>query len=508
RAHELEESQRQSVVLRIRTDLERVRLLVESVRRREREKLRRARLQVDYLRRILDPLALVLLPVIDELIERRDPRGVLSHPVTEEEAPDYFRVITHPMDFATMRQKLLDGDYRDINAFAADLQLVLTNCMTYNSPGTYYYQLAARVKRHVDRLMDAARAHIDRLPINPATGCLAVDIDFEIFSFNKEMLPMPTSLEEEKEEEAAAAAAEQKEQEPKVPQKDQKKQEPKEPQVGQEPQQPKKLPKPAPTSSQIEAPVTRSQQRQRRQTLPAGKKGPAGAAPKRRLTLFEQLSVPPPDMRKVTRGRSAKPKQPEKSEENTPASENPPDDTTALKNRLRHHHPSSADANVSATPSKKRQGPPDPPPTPSSAAKKARTAVTEKSNFRFIPTAARLGESRSDYPRGTVVWAKMESYPWFPAIVWDPADEQVPESVANDKSDVASFGLVRFFGPSSSNRLWRWVSDAQICRLGVDETVDRDFFRARKAKSNNMVKSVRQAYTEACMSNRIKPLAP
>ncbi|PIA13111.1 hypothetical protein COEREDRAFT_78156, partial [Coemansia reversa NRRL 1564] len=69
RAQELAESQRQSVVLRIRTDLERVRLLVESVRRREREKLRRARLQVEYLRRILDPLALVLLPVVDELLE-------------------------------------------------------------------------------------------------------------------------------------------------------------------------------------------------------------------------------------------------------------------------------------------------------------------------------------------------------------------------------------------------------------------------------------------------------
>ncbi|PIA13110.1 Bromodomain-containing protein, partial [Coemansia reversa NRRL 1564] len=81
-------------------------------------------------------------------------------PVTEDEAPDYFNVIKHPMDFATVRQKLLDGHYREVDAFAADLMLVLSNCMTYNTPDTYYFQLAARVKRHVDRLMAAARAHI------------------------------------------------------------------------------------------------------------------------------------------------------------------------------------------------------------------------------------------------------------------------------------------------------------------------------------------------------------
>ncbi|KAJ2079734.1 hypothetical protein H4R24_003576 [Coemansia sp. RSA 988] len=511
RAHELEESQRQSVVLRIRTDLERVRLLVESVRRREREKLRRARLQVDYLRRILDPLPLVLLPVIDELLERRDPRGVLSHPVTEVEAPDYFQVITHPMDFATVRQKLLDSDYRDVDAFAADLLLVLNNCMTYNTPGTYYYQLAARVKRHVDRLMASARAHIDRLPINPDTGCLAVDIDFEIFSFNKEMPAAPASLKEEEEE----PVGEQRGQEPQIEKELQKTQNGQEPQAVQMPQnaqkeqelqKPKKRPKPTPARRrQAEAPVTRSQQRPRRQTLPTGKKGSTRADPKRRQTLFELLSMPPPDTRKNTRGRAAHSQQPGKKEEAASASEASPDDTNGLKNRLRCHNPSSTD--VSATPSKKRQSPPAPP-TPSSAPKKARTADADKPSPRFIPTAARLGESRSDYPSGTTVWAKMESYPWFPAVMCDPADAQVPENVANDKNDVASFGLVKFFGPSSSNRLWRWVSDAQVCRLGVDDAVDRDFYRARKAKSSNMVRSVRQAYAEACTSNHIKPLAP
>ncbi|KAI8320335.1 hypothetical protein GQ54DRAFT_263738, partial [Martensiomyces pterosporus] len=69
RALEMEEEQRQMFIRRIRTDLERVRLLVESVRRREREKLKRARLQVEYLQRIVDPLTPVLMPVIDELLE-------------------------------------------------------------------------------------------------------------------------------------------------------------------------------------------------------------------------------------------------------------------------------------------------------------------------------------------------------------------------------------------------------------------------------------------------------
>ncbi|KAI8320334.1 Bromodomain-containing protein, partial [Martensiomyces pterosporus] len=80
------------------------------------------------------------------------------HPVSAEEAPDYHLFIKEPMDFGTIKRKLEEFRYRSIEVFEYDLNLVVRNCMAYNKPTTYYYQLATRVKRHIDRLMAKARA--------------------------------------------------------------------------------------------------------------------------------------------------------------------------------------------------------------------------------------------------------------------------------------------------------------------------------------------------------------
>ncbi|KAJ2322595.1 hypothetical protein GGI00_005884, partial [Coemansia sp. RSA 2681] len=103
RALEMAEEQRQGFIRRVRTDLERVRMLVESVRRRERDKLRRARVQVEYLQKVIDPVTPVMREIIDELMDKRDPRGIFSHPVSPDDAPDYELVVSEPMDFGTVR---------------------------------------------------------------------------------------------------------------------------------------------------------------------------------------------------------------------------------------------------------------------------------------------------------------------------------------------------------------------------------------------------------------------
>lgn len=39
-----------------------------------------------------------------------------NDPVTEDIAPQYFSIISHPMDFKTMRKKLKEGKYRNVDA--------------------------------------------------------------------------------------------------------------------------------------------------------------------------------------------------------------------------------------------------------------------------------------------------------------------------------------------------------------------------------------------------------
>ncbi|KAH9824294.1 hypothetical protein DFH28DRAFT_1103158 [Melampsora americana] len=49
-----------------------------------------------------------------------------------QNAPDYFNIISRPMDFKTMSDKLEMGQYPDRQAFRDDFNLVIQNCKTYN----------------------------------------------------------------------------------------------------------------------------------------------------------------------------------------------------------------------------------------------------------------------------------------------------------------------------------------------------------------------------------------
>ena len=59
--------------------------------------------------------------------------------VSKRDAPDYYdgawllTVIKNPMDLGTMQKKLRGGQYRDKDQFAADLNLIWDNCLTYNA---------------------------------------------------------------------------------------------------------------------------------------------------------------------------------------------------------------------------------------------------------------------------------------------------------------------------------------------------------------------------------------
>ncbi|KAJ1730101.1 hypothetical protein LPJ61_003199 [Coemansia biformis] len=488
RAQEVADDQCQGVVRRIRTDLERVRLLVESVRRREREKLRRVRLQVEYLRRIVAPLVDALLPVMDELIEQRDPRGVLGRPVSEEEAPDYRDVITEPMDLGTVRRKLLDGAYGTVDAFERDLGLVVNNCLRYNKPATYFYRLGSRIKSHIARLMVDARRRIAELPINPATGCLAIPVNPEIFMLNATIPtpPSPICAEPADDSEGIAAAAPSSESAPVSAASSDGVQE--------------KLPvtpvrEDKSTGARAEEPgrpLTRSRGASNAQ------KPATAPVQRRRLTLFEQLSLPPPDVRRTMRDRFAL-THPEGA---VAPNSDIPDDINVLKSRLR-----AASTTPAASPAAKRVRAAAA--TTGAGIGEEGTPGKRRKEMWTIPTAARLGEDPQNYPPGTLVWAKMESYPWFPAETCDPAGNDVPEGVSDGVGRAPEdTTLVRFFAATPAARQWRWVSAKQICRLGTDPAVDCDFFRARKSKSSNMVRSVRMAYVQACDSRDIKPLAP
>uniref|UniRef100_A0A8C9KML3 Bromodomain-containing protein 9 n=1 Tax=Panthera tigris altaica TaxID=74533 RepID=A0A8C9KML3_PANTA len=79
------------------------------------------------------------------LIREKDPHGFFAFPVTDAIAPGYSMIIKHPMDFGTMKDKIVANEYKSVTEFKADFKLMCDNAMTYNRPDTVYYKLAKKI---------------------------------------------------------------------------------------------------------------------------------------------------------------------------------------------------------------------------------------------------------------------------------------------------------------------------------------------------------------------------
>ena len=65
------------------------------------------------------------------------------------QVPDYKEYIKNPMDFSTMRKKIDEHCYQTVADLAADFNLIIKNCMSYNGSHTIYYHAAYKLKRQV-----------------------------------------------------------------------------------------------------------------------------------------------------------------------------------------------------------------------------------------------------------------------------------------------------------------------------------------------------------------------
>ncbi|CAN8245867.1 unnamed protein product [Cochlearia groenlandica] len=61
--------------------------------------------------------------------------------------PNYFTVVSKPMDLGTIRSKLLKSVYKDEDEFAADVRLTFGNAMAYNAPDNTVHKMAKDLKR-------------------------------------------------------------------------------------------------------------------------------------------------------------------------------------------------------------------------------------------------------------------------------------------------------------------------------------------------------------------------
>ncbi|KAG6335068.1 hypothetical protein ID866_4028 [Astraeus odoratus] len=159
---------------RVRSDLEMLRELTLLSRKRESRKLA----QLESIHRVLE---FIMFPheapmrLAFEKILALDRNGLFKHPVSKTDVPDYYDVVKHPMNWDIIDAKLDHHEYWDLNAFRSDIELVLSNAILYNKPGTSFYKTAQRMQISIQPLLADLHPLVCRRPLTD--GVLGLDAD-------------------------------------------------------------------------------------------------------------------------------------------------------------------------------------------------------------------------------------------------------------------------------------------------------------------------------------------
>uniref|UniRef100_A0A8C0N6C8 Bromodomain and PHD finger containing 3 n=1 Tax=Canis lupus familiaris TaxID=9615 RepID=A0A8C0N6C8_CANLF len=185
---------------KLRHDLERARLLIELIRKREKLKREQVKIQQAAMELELMPFNVLLRTTLD-LLQEKDPAHIFAEPVNLSEVPDYLEFISKPMDFSTMRRKLESHLYRTLEEFEEDFNLIVTNCMKYNAKDTIFHRAAVRLRDLGGAILRHARRQAENIGYDPERGTHLPESpkleDFYRFSWEDDdsKLPPPPTLE-------------------------------------------------------------------------------------------------------------------------------------------------------------------------------------------------------------------------------------------------------------------------------------------------------------------------
>ncbi|KAH9066066.1 hypothetical protein EDB83DRAFT_2381286 [Lactarius deliciosus] len=94
-------------------------------------------------------------------------------PVSRADVPDYYDIITNPMDFQTMGRKVKQKQYKSKKEFKDDLDLIWSNCFVYNATENHPLRLCAtRLKSKAEHLLKYITDRKERadppVPVDPS----------------------------------------------------------------------------------------------------------------------------------------------------------------------------------------------------------------------------------------------------------------------------------------------------------------------------------------------------
>ncbi|KIO29102.1 hypothetical protein M407DRAFT_6452 [Tulasnella calospora MUT 4182] len=152
-------------LIRLRKDLEKVRMLAELTRKREKEKLRSAQMMQEFVANFLFPFNASLKKILVEVISY-DKAHQFRHPVSPNEVPTYYEIVKRPMCWSAIQEKLDTLEYCDAQDFKDDCNLVLENVMLFHPSTTAIHRSAAKIKAAIEPVL----AKVDHILGKPSTS--------------------------------------------------------------------------------------------------------------------------------------------------------------------------------------------------------------------------------------------------------------------------------------------------------------------------------------------------
>lgn len=94
-----------------------------------------------------EELRVALMPTLEKLV-RQDPESLPFRQPVDAQAlgiPDYFDIVTRPIDLSTIKMKLDRGEYKDPWEYVDDVWLMFENAWLYNRKNSRVYRYCTKV---------------------------------------------------------------------------------------------------------------------------------------------------------------------------------------------------------------------------------------------------------------------------------------------------------------------------------------------------------------------------
>ncbi|KAK7333093.1 hypothetical protein VNO80_29855 [Phaseolus coccineus] len=96
-----------------------------------------------------------ILEIVIDFLQRRDMDELFAEPINPTMVENYYEIVKQPMDFATMRTKLHEGMYTDLEQFKSDIFLICSNATSVYPERSKYHEVAEDINRYAKWTFEA-----------------------------------------------------------------------------------------------------------------------------------------------------------------------------------------------------------------------------------------------------------------------------------------------------------------------------------------------------------------